>query len=406
MELSFSIQTYEWGKIGLDSKVAQLVEAAGGTVDKDKNYAELWLGTHPSGPSSILSQCSRSENLESWIKNNPHCLGTDVISRFGEKLPFLLKVLSVDKALSIQMHPSKEQAVKLHREFPDIYKDENHKPELAIALSKFEALCGFKPLERIKKNIEETKELQAVIGESLFKSMVSCMNNDHSIEVFKEIFHAIMSAPQAQVEKQLCLLNETIHRTDESSRSEEMNLFSRVYSRFPGDCGCFCVFLFNYVCLEEGQSIYIGANEPHAYLKGDCIECMACSDNVIRAGLTPKFKDIATLCSLLNYKFGPPEAKLLIPVIKDESCRFYLPPVADFAVAKIQVKSKYEEYKMESLISVSICLCLCGCGIINGNLVSPGKAYLIPAYSLISIINESDTTLELCLAFANVQNDY
>lgn len=111
MELSFSIQTYEWGKIGLDSKVAQLVEAAGGTVDKDKNYAELWLGTHPSGPSSILSQCSRSENLESWIKNNPHCLGTDVISQFGEKLPFLLKVLSVDKALSIQMHPSKVRKI-------------------------------------------------------------------------------------------------------------------------------------------------------------------------------------------------------------------------------------------------------------------------------------------------------
>lgn len=71
---------------------------------------------------------------------------------------------------------------------------------------------------------------------------------------------------------------------------------------------------------------------------------MACSDNVIRAGLTPKFKDIATLCSLLNYKFGPPEAKLLIPVIKDESCRFYLPPVADFAVAKIQVSSYHSPH--------------------------------------------------------------
>lgn len=405
MELKYSLQIYDWGKIGLKSKVAQLLKAAGGTVDEGKHYAELWLGTHPSGPSYISADNSDEfENLDFWIQKNPSFLGKEVSSKFNAKLPFLLKVLSVNKALSIQMHPSKEQAVNLHREFPEIYKDENHKPELAIALSKFEALCGFKELEQIKKNISAHNELQSVIGEPLVKLLEECVEvNVHSIEVFKQVFHAIMTASESLVTEQLTLLQNRINLIDESSRSEELRIFSQVHEQFPGDSGCFCVFLFNYVCLEEGQSIYIGANEPHAYLKGDCIECMACSDNVVRAGLTPKFKDITTLCSLLNYNFEPLEAKLLTPVVKDESCLVYLPPVADFAVAKIKVKPK-SDYSMGSLGSVSISLGLSGSGTLNGNPMGPGRAFLIPANTSVNLVNEDDhATLELCLAFANIE---
>ncbi|KAL1465452.1 hypothetical protein WDU94_005025 [Cyamophila willieti] len=405
MEINYSLQNYDWGKIGLDSKVAKLVVASGETVDETKRYAELWLGTHPSGPSYVVTESSEVENLESWIQNNPGCLGEDVISKFNGKLPFLLKVLSVDKALSIQMHPSKEQAAKLHQEFPDIYKDENHKPELAIALSKFEALCGFKQLDRIKRNIAVRKELQAVIGDSLVKELSSCLeDDDHSREVFKQVFHAIMTAPQPLVEEQLDLINERINAIDKSCRTEEMRVFSEVFSQFPGDCGCFCVFLFNYVCLEEGQSVYIGANEPHAYLKGDCIECMACSDNVVRAGLTPKFKDIPTLCSLLNYNFEPTQAKLFQPVVRDENCQLYLPPVEDFAVAKVKVQPN-SEYTLSSFKSVSICLCISGHGQLNSSPVSPGKAFLIPALSPVRIANQAECSLELFVAFANVSND-
>uniref|UniRef100_A0A8D8Y927 mannose-6-phosphate isomerase n=1 Tax=Cacopsylla melanoneura TaxID=428564 RepID=A0A8D8Y927_9HEMI len=406
MELNYSLQSYDWGKIGLDSKVAKLVVASGETVDETKCYAELWLGTHPSGPSYVVTENSVVENLESWIQKNPGCLGEEVISKFNGKLPFLLKVLSVDKALSIQIHPSKEQAVKLHQEFPDIYKDENHKPELAIALSKFEALCGFKQLDTIKKNITARKELQAVIGDSLVKEMSSCLeDDDHSRDIFKQVFRAIMTAPQPLVEEQLGLLNERINAIDESIRTEEMLVFSQVHNQFPGDSGCFCVFLFNYVCLEEGQSIYIGANEPHAYLKGDCIECMACSDNVVRAGLTPKFKDIPTLCSLLNYNFEPPEAKLLQPSVRDENCQLYLPPVEDFAVAKVKVEPN-SEYSLSSFKSVSICLCVSGYGQLNASPVSPGKGFLIPALSPVSIISQAECPLELFLAFANVGGEY
>lgn len=112
MELNFSLQHYDWGKIGFDSKVAQLLGASGGTVDSSKNYAELWLGTHPSGPSYILSKDSKDfENLESWIQRNPTSLGAEVVAKFDVKLPYLFKVLSVNKALSIQMHPSKVRII-------------------------------------------------------------------------------------------------------------------------------------------------------------------------------------------------------------------------------------------------------------------------------------------------------
>lgn len=97
------------------------------------------------------------------------------------------------------------------------------------------------------------------------------------------------------------------------------------------------VFFLNYLKLNPSEAIYLGANEPHAYISGDCVECMACSDNVVRAGLTPKFIDVETLCSMLIYKGEKPEEKLFRPVEEDEYSKIFRPPVPDFAVAEIKV---------------------------------------------------------------------
>ncbi|BHF79545.1 hypothetical protein SprV_0702266600 [Sparganum proliferum] len=117
------------------------------TCEPSKPYAELWMGTHPSGPSKFADQSS--ENLADYINKDTSVLGTESVKLFGKTLPFLFKVLSVNKALSIQAHPNKKLAEKLHADHPDVYKDDNHKPELAIALSDFEALLCFRPLEEI-----------------------------------------------------------------------------------------------------------------------------------------------------------------------------------------------------------------------------------------------------------------
>lgn len=106
MELDCKIQNYEWGKLGLNSKVASLYKNANQSfeVNENKPYAELWMGTHPNGPSQVRNA---EKSLLSVIKENPDYLGSKIIEKFGVDLPYLFKVLSVNKALSIQVHPSK-----------------------------------------------------------------------------------------------------------------------------------------------------------------------------------------------------------------------------------------------------------------------------------------------------------
>lgn len=106
---------------------------------------------------------------------------------------------------------------------------------------------------------------------------------------------------------------------------------------FPNDVGSLCLFFLNVIELEPGQAIFLPAKEPHAYLSGDCIECMACSDNVVRAGLTPKYKDVETLLAMLNYVGSSGQSKIFQPQVVDEHTLLFAPSVDDFAVAKIQV---------------------------------------------------------------------
>lgn len=166
MELRCMVQNYDWGKKGMHSSVAKLFKSSNCDVEinENKSYAELWMGTHVNGP-SFIKTCN--SHLGDHISKNKTILGNEVIELFGETLPFLFKVLSVGKALSIQAHPDKKLAENLHRIHPQIYKDSNHKPELAIALTEFQALCGFRPVAEIQYFLKIIPELCFVIGENI-----------------------------------------------------------------------------------------------------------------------------------------------------------------------------------------------------------------------------------------------
>merc|ERR1711981_339202 len=142
LKLKCAVQNYAWGKTGSESEVAKLYASGNADVEveEDKPYAELWMGTHPSGPSVLASTGS---TLKSWIAENGESLGAVLLDKYGLDLPFLFKVLSVRTALSIQAHPHKALAEKLHAERPHLYKDDNHKPEMTLALTDFEALSCF-----------------------------------------------------------------------------------------------------------------------------------------------------------------------------------------------------------------------------------------------------------------------
>ena len=146
--LSCSVQNYAWGRIGEDSIIARLkmVSDANFSVGPTTPYAELWMGTHVNGPSKLED----GTPLLDWLQANPDAVGTLPEDYSPGDLPFLFKVLSIRTALSIQAHPNKHRAPVLHATKPDIYKDPNHKPEMAIALTPFEAMCGFRPISEIK----------------------------------------------------------------------------------------------------------------------------------------------------------------------------------------------------------------------------------------------------------------
>lgn len=195
MELICKVQNYLWGKKGLKSTVAKLAhENSGIEIDANKCYAELWMGTHPGGPSYLKN---KNIPLSQHLINNPVELGLKVIDEFDINLPFLFKVLSINKALSIQAHPSKSHAEQLFKDFPIIYKDGNHKPELAVAVTEFEALCGFRPQQEIKSYLKCIPEFSMLIQQEKMEKFLEAKGD--CTDEMKDCFCSFMSSSEKDV---------------------------------------------------------------------------------------------------------------------------------------------------------------------------------------------------------------
>lgn len=284
------------------------------------------MGTHVSGPSKIAgSNVSMKDHLN------------------GQDLPFLFKVLSVRTALSIQAHPDKTRAAQLHASDPKNYRDPNHKPEMAIALSEFEALCGFRSFESISQFIKEIP----VLGELLDANQTGISTQ----EELKIAFTRLMNWSPEQVVKAIQSMPKTF---------PESELFWRLNSQYPGDVGVFCVFFLNYLRLQPGEAVFLAANEPHAYISGSCVECMATSDNVVRAGLTPKHRDVKTLCEMLTYRtFSGSQELLTKPEAIAPAFTLYSSPVPEFSVLKV-ASEQAGTFQLPLDVGHSILLCLQG----------------------------------------------
>ncbi|XVE72073.1 hypothetical protein DITRI_Ditri11bG0009400 [Diplodiscus trichospermus] len=301
------VQNYDWGRCGLEAQVARLLALnSGAEIEPDRPYAESWMGTHNSGPSFLADEEDENVGLKEWIGKNPNVLGRKVLEKWGADLPFLFKVLSVAKALSIQAHPDKELAKELHKLQPNLYKDGNHKPEMALAITEFRALCGFITLEELKGVLEDVPEIVELVGTASANQVLDIDERDGAETVksaLRSVFTQLMSASKEMTIKAISKLKNRLHiQSQLRCLTEKEQLVLHLEKQYPGDIGVISAFFFNYVKLNPGEALYLGANEPHAYLSGECIECMATSDNVVRAGLTPKHRDVQTLCSMLTYK--------------------------------------------------------------------------------------------------------
>ncbi|KAJ1843840.1 Mannose-6-phosphate isomerase, partial [Coemansia sp. RSA 2708] len=271
IRLACSVNSYHWGKHGLDSKAAQFAATNPDvTIDANQPYAELWMGTHPSGPSRVFGT---DTELAAVIDENPDAaLGASVSQRYDGKLPFLFKVLSIEKALSIQAHPDKQLAKLLHTERPNVYKDGNHKPEMSIALTDFIAMSGFRPLDQISGFLDTYPEFRALTANSAaeFQRAAATGNDQERRAALKQLFSELMNARPEDVQLQLDTLLARVRGEYAELDVSEPALVQRLSAEYPGDVGVFCVFMLNVLKLQPGDAFYMGPNDPHAYVFGDC----------------------------------------------------------------------------------------------------------------------------------------
>ncbi|XVF31601.1 hypothetical protein REPUB_Repub17cG0005100 [Reevesia pubescens] len=412
------VQNYDWGKCGAEAQVARLFALnCGAEIESARPYAEFWMGTHDSGPSFLADEQEEEEeeeeeaeenvSLKEWIGKNPNVLGHKVFEKWGSDLPFLFKVLSVAKALSIQAHPDKKLAKELHKLQPNLYKDGNHKPEMALAITEFRALCGFITLEELKGVLEDVPEIVELFGTASANQVLD-IDEQNAAEKVKFAMHSVftqlMSASKEMTTKAISKLKSRLHMESQlRCLTEKEQLVLHLEGQYPGDIGVISAFFLNYVKLNPGEALYLGANEPHAYLSGECIECMAMSDNVVRAGLTPKHRDIQTLCSMLTYKQGYPEILkgfALSPYITK-----YLPPFEEFEVDRC-ILPKGGSTVFPAIPGPSIFLALVGDGTLHTgsweDIVTEGDVLFAPANAEITIT----TTSELQLYRAGVNSRF
>ena len=323
------VQHYSWGGYHF---IPQLL----GVENKSqKPFAEYWLGAHPNHPSVTEAG---DETLSALIKGEvSDFLGEKVIARFST-LPFLFKILDVRQMLSIQVHPGKEsaaigfanenrQGIALtapHRN----YKDENHKPELMVALSDFWLLHGFKPEESLQKTIG------AVPG---FSFLLPVFNRCG----YKGLYEEVMTMSQQKVNEILKPIAEKIiplYQNNELQKNQEDFWAARAATVFCKDGnydrGIFSIYFFNLVHLKKGEGIFQPQGMPHAYLEGQNVEVMANSDNVLRAGLTDKHIDVPELMKHVEFKATLPH------VLHPEAAahRVFLSPAEEFELHQYQLQ--------------------------------------------------------------------
>lgn len=298
------------------------------------HQAEIWMGAHPSASSSI-SHAGVDVSLCDVIAGSPdYWLGKGTKERFSS-LPFLMKVLAVEEPLSIQVHPAKKAAELGFAKENELgipleaanrnYKDSNHKPELVYALTSYLAMNGFREFKQIVANFDAI-ELPAL------KALYQPFRQEPNPLTLAAFFAGILALEgefKAQAISQLLKSLKTIDK--EHFVYQASLLISRLHHLYPEDVGLFTPLFLNVIELQPGEAMFLDAETPHAYIHGLGVEVMANSDNVLRAGLTPKYIDVEELVKNTQFKPIAFEDLILKPVDKLAEREVYSVPVEDFS---------------------------------------------------------------------------
>ncbi|CPR30769.1 Probable mannose-6-phosphate isomerase ManA [Mycobacteroides abscessus] len=331
-----AIRTYAWG-----SRTA-IAEFTGRPTPTPHPEAELWLGAHPADP-AYLETGGGAESLLEVVAADPiGQLGAASVAEFGDQLPFLLKVLAADEPLSLQAHPSAQQAadgfareeaagVPLNSPIRN-YRDRNHKPELVVALDRFEALAGF-------RDPGDTVDLFRALDVEALTPYVNLLAGQSDADGLRALFTTWITLPQPSLDVLVPAVLDGAVRylsSDDARFVGEARTLLEVGERYPADAGVLASLLLNRLTLEPGEGIYLPAGNLHAYLRGLAVEVMANSDNVLRGGLTPKHVDVPELLRVLDFSPAS-EAHLHVETVTDGAQTRYRTPAREFALSRFDL---------------------------------------------------------------------
>lgn len=399
--LENSIQHYDWGNTTF---IPQLLQRKNST---NRPYAELWVGAHRSAPSK-LRLGARQHNLYELIQADPtRWVGERCRTRFGAKLPFLLKVLSAEKGLSIQAHPNLQQAQAgyaaeerrqiAHTDAQRTYKDQSHKPELMCALTPFWAMCGFRSPQEIATTFQSAHfatlhpYLKGDYDISHLLPLLLRLNDDADVR------DGLIAAALDYIAQQFPHLIQSAHMTTPppslSSREIAYWWVQRLRQIFPNDIGVFAPLYLNTFMLKPYHGLFIGAQTVHAYLNGNGVEIMANSDNVLRGGLTTKYINTAELLSIVDFKQS---LFRLDTMHKYATCTHFQTPAAEFTLYFYHLSQS--KAHINTVSAPKIVLCTRGSATLRAAhdqiAIAQGETYFIePTLSRFSIDGDADIFL-------------
>ena len=330
------VRPYAWG-----SRTA-IAALRGMPTPSAHPEAELWFGAHPAAPAVVCDDAQKNTLLD-VIDADPRAeLGTLCAERYDGRLPFLMKILAAEEPLSLQAHPSLQQAKEgFAREnergidvgAPDRnYRDENHKPELVVALSEFHALAGF-------RDVGETVDLLRVLQVPELDSHLGMIAGQPDSQGLRALFTTWITLPESALSTLIPAVLTGAIRYLESGQDRfaaEARTVLEIGENYPLDPGVLAVLLLNRVTLAPGEGLYLPAGNLHAYLWGTAVEVMANSDNVLRGGLTPKHVDVPELLRVLD--FTPVAPDDIAPSIHTLNAELiYQTPAAEFRLSKVEL---------------------------------------------------------------------
>jgi mannose-6-phosphate isomerase len=374
-QLMNTVRHYPWGSRTV------IPELLGEQSPADRPYAELWMGAHPDAP-SVLSDGTPLD--KAIAQRSEGLLGPEVRERFGDRLPFLMKVLAAEQPLSLQAHPTNEQAQAgfaaeeaagvPRDDSTRTFKDPFHKPELLLALTPFEALCGFRPVEEslhclAKLQVPELKPTIAALARGGLRAAIPQL-----LALPPEHRAALVSAVAVAAARFVAAHDPEFINTYRWAAS--------LAETYPGDPGVVISLMCNHLKLEPGEAVFLPAGNLHAYLSGAGVEVMASSDNVLRGGLTGKHVDLAALIEVLDFTDG--RVPVIHPVLGPGGLRYPV-PVEDFDLTRIQLDGQSGALTTRG---PQVLLCTEGTAVLSsadGELtVAQGQSAFVPAGAPVS----------------------